>query len=118
MRESDITAHLTAEVKARNWRAWKTNGRDGDCDWIAEASSYDGQRPAYGFLELKRPGQKLSEAQQAELADRRARGAYAGWADSRQSVSAFLDGLALEQVKINAALDAQRKLAEQGGECG
>lgn len=102
MRESDLTAHLTAEVKARGWRAWKTNGRDGDCDWIAEASGYDGQRPAYGFLELKRPGQPLSEAQRAELADRRARGAYAGWADSRQAVTAFLDGLAVQRARQNA----------------
>lgn len=102
MREADITAHLTAEVKARGWKAWKKNGWDGDLDWIVEASDYTGLPPAYGHLELKKPKQPLTEAQNLELADRRARRTYAGWADSKPAVTAFLDGLALRRAQRNA----------------
>jgi len=94
MRESAITAHLRARVKALGWRAWKANGTLGDMDWIIQASDKSGLPPAYGHLELKAPGKWPESHQMAEIEDQRLRGAYAGWTDSKNGVDAFLDGLA------------------------
>lgn len=96
MRESDLVEYLTGKALAP-WpgsRAFKVSGKGGDWDRLVMLVVPGVAWPAYGHLELKRPGERVKRADQVERGQElQAVGAYAGWTDSKAGIDAFLLGL-------------------------
>lgn len=102
MKERFLEQFLQGAAADRGWWAPKlvSPGNAGMPDRLVIAPASCpccGRTATVGMLELKAPGEVPRPLQHGTLAKLRRYGVPAGWADSREGVLAFLDGLRTRQ---------------------
>lgn len=90
VRESEIEAYLVKRVRELGGITYKftSPGRNAVPDRIVLLHG------RVGFIELKAPGKRPTEAQYAEHARIRLQGCFADWADTKERVDLVLEALA------------------------